>query len=79
MRQASLTLQSHTARRPIRAHEGTVVAPASNRRWASGGFEIPCWNGQVVRVAFAIDTHDREVMAWAATVGGGHHTNCLDR
>jgi putative transposase len=33
MRQASLTLQPHTGRRPIRAHEGTVVAPASNRRW----------------------------------------------
>jgi putative transposase len=71
MRQASLTLQPHTGRRPIRAHEGTVVAPASNRRWASDGFEIPCWDGEVVRVAFAIDTHDREVMAWVATTGAG--------
>lgn len=71
MRQASLTLQPHTGRRPIRAHEGTVVAPASNQRWASDGFEISCWNGEVVRVAFAIDTHDREVMAWVATVGAG--------
>jgi transposase InsO family protein len=71
MRQASLLLQPHTSRRPIRAHEGTVVAPASNRRWASDGFEIPCWNGEVVRVAFAIDTHDREVMAWVATAGAG--------
>lgn len=71
MQQASLTLQPHTGRRPIRAHEGTVVAPASNQRWASDGFEIPCWNGEVVRVAFAIDTHDREVMAWIATIGAG--------
>jgi putative transposase len=71
MQQASLTLQPHTGRRPIRAHEGTVVAPASNRRWASDGFEIPCWNGSVVRVAFAIDTHDREVMSWVATIGAG--------
>jgi putative transposase len=71
MQQASLTLQPHTGRRPIRAHEGTVVAPASNRRWASDGFEIPCWNGEVVRVAFAIDTHDREVIAWVATIGAG--------
>jgi putative transposase len=71
MQGASLTLQPHTGRRPIRAHEGTVVAPASNRRWASDGFEIPCWNGEVVRVAFAIDTHDREVMAWVATIGAG--------
>jgi transposase InsO family protein len=71
MQHAALTLQPYTARRPTRAHEGTVVAPASNRRWASDGFEIPCWNGEVVRVAFAIDTHDREVMAWVATVGAG--------
>lgn len=71
MRQASLLLQPHTGRRPIRAHEGTVVAPASNQRWASDGFEIACWNGEVVRVAFAIDTHDREVMAWAAAAGAG--------
>jgi putative transposase len=71
MRQASLLLQPHTARRPLRAHEGTVVAPASNQRWASDGFEIPCWNGEVVRIVFAIDTHDREVMAWVATAGAG--------
>ena len=32
MRQASLLLQPHTGRRPVRAHEGSVVAPASNRR-----------------------------------------------
>ena len=31
MRQTSLLLQPHTGRRPIRAHEGTVVAPALNR------------------------------------------------
>jgi transposase InsO family protein len=71
MRQASLLLQPRTGRRIGRAHDGTVVAPASNRRWASDAFEIPCWNGEVVRVAFAIDTHDREVMAWVATTGAG--------
>lgn len=71
MRRASLTLQPCTARRTIRMHEGRVVAPASNRRWASDGLVIPCWNGEAVHVAFAIDTHDREVMAWVATAGGG--------
>lgn len=71
MRSAALTLQAHTGRRAIRAHEGTVVAPASNQRWASDGFEVPCWNGETARVAFAIDTHDREVMAWVAAAGGG--------
>ena len=38
----------------------------SNLRWCSDVFEIPCWNGDAVRVAFAIDTHDREVLAWTA-------------
>ena len=34
------------------------------------GFEIACWNSQVVRVAFALDCCDREVMAWCAGTGG---------
>jgi transposase InsO family protein len=71
MRRASLTLQPCTARRAIRAHEGTVIVPASNQRWASDGLAIPCWNGEAVHVAFAIDTHDREIMAWVAMAGGG--------
>ncbi len=71
MRLAALTLQPCTGRRAIRAHEGAVVAPASNQRWASDGLVIPCWNGEAVHVAFAIDTHDREVMAWVATAGSG--------
>lgn len=49
MRHASMLLQPHTGRRPIRTHEGTVVAPASNQRWASDGLEIPCWNGDAQR------------------------------
>jgi transposase InsO family protein len=48
-----------------------VVAPASNRRWASDGLAIRCWNGETVHVAFAIDTHDREIISWVATAGGG--------
>ena len=58
------------AGRPVRAHEGRVIAAASNQRWSSDGLEIGCWNGEVVRVAFAIDTHDREVIAWVASTGG---------
>jgi transposase InsO family protein len=29
-----------------------------------------CWNGEVVRVAFALDCHDREVIGWVATTAG---------
>lgn len=71
MLRGQLLLQRHGARRPIRAHEGRVIALASNLRWSSDGLEIPCWNGEVVRLAFAIDTHDREVMAWVAIAGAG--------
>ena len=71
MRHAALLPQPYPARRPVRAPEGAVAAPASNQRWASDGFETPCWNGEVVRVAFALDTHDREVMAWVAAIGAG--------
>jgi hypothetical protein len=40
------------------------------RRWAADVFEVPCWNGEAVRVGFAIDTHDREVLAWTASLRG---------
>jgi hypothetical protein len=52
----SMLLQPHTGRRLVRPHEGSVIAPTSNQRWASDGLEIPCWNGEVVRTAFAIET-----------------------
>jgi transposase InsO family protein len=39
-------------------------------RWCSEGLEFVCWNGEVVRVAFAVDCHDREVTGWVATTAG---------
>jgi len=70
MSQNGLLLARHDKRRPTRAHEGKVITLKSNLRWASDGFEVACWNRQVVRVTFVIDTCDREVIAWAATTGG---------
>ena len=43
----------------------------SNLRWCSDGLEFTCWNGEVIRVAFAIDAHDREIIAWTAVAGAG--------
>jgi transposase InsO family protein len=37
---------------------------SANQRWSSDGLEICCWNGEVVRLMFAIDTCDREIIAW---------------
>src|SRR4051794_6768056 len=43
----------------------------SNLRWCSDGFEISCWNGDLVRLAFIIDAHDREIIAWHAVANAG--------
>jgi hypothetical protein len=57
-------------RRPGRTHDGVVIALRSNIRWCSDHFELACRNGEIVRVLFAIDACDREVMAWLATSAG---------
>ncbi len=71
MKRHSLLLQRHTGRREGRLHEGKVIVMRSNLRWCSDGLEFTCWNGEVVRVAFAIDAHDREIIAWTAVTGAG--------
>jgi transposase InsO family protein len=43
----------------------------SNLRWCSDLFEITCWDGDIVRIVFVIDAHDREVLAWHAAAGTG--------
>jgi putative transposase len=64
-------LQKHTARRIARVHDGKVIVMRSNLRWCSDGFEITCWNGELVRVVFVIDAFDREVIGWAAVSNQG--------
>ncbi len=65
-----LLLQRYTGRRNDRAHDGVVRTLRSNTRWCSDGFEIPCWNHETVRVAFTLDTCDREAITWTATTAG---------
>jgi transposase InsO family protein len=71
MRQNGMLLARHTGRRTGRVHDGKVVVMRSNLRWCSDGFEITCWNGEPVRLAFIIDAHDREIIAWHAVAGSG--------
>ena len=66
MRSASLLLARHTGK-PTRTHDGKVITLKSNLRWCSDAFEIRCWNGERVQVAFALDCCDREVMSFVAT------------
>jgi putative transposase len=69
MKMNGLLLQRYTGR-PIRVHEGRIRMNRSNRRWCSDAFEIACWNGERVRVAFSLDCCDREVMSYVGTTGG---------
>ena len=71
MRDHSWLLYRHGIR-PVdtRRHDGVVAVQTSNTRWCSDGFELPCDNGERVRVAFALDCCDREVMSWVATTKG---------
>jgi transposase InsO family protein len=62
-----LMLAPRVHRRHGRPHRGQIQQPASNQRWCSDVFLIPCWSGEVVSVAFAIDCHDREVPASVAS------------
>lgn len=62
-------LARSTHRRTGRAHRGQIERPCSNERWCSDSLEIACWNGEIVQIAFALDCHDREVLACVAVPG----------
>ena len=70
MKKHGLLLERHTGRRRPRQHDGHVATIRSNCRWCSDALEFTCWNGEVVRLAFALDCHDREVISWVATTAG---------
>lgn len=47
-------------------YTGKVITLKPDTRWCSDGFEIRCWNREVVLVAFSLDCCDREVISWNA-------------
>ena len=53
-----------------RKHEGRVAVKESDVRWSSDGLELSCDSGERLRVAFALDCCDREIMSWVATTKG---------
>jgi putative transposase len=65
MKRSQLLLARYGTK-PERPHDGKVITMASDLRWCSDGFEIRCWNGERVHVAFALDCCDREAIAWVA-------------
>lgn len=69
MRAMSLPAR-HTGRGRQVQHDGMVITLRSNLRWCSDAFEILCWNGKKVRVAFVLDTCDCEVIRYVGTTAG---------
>jgi putative transposase len=70
-RDRNLLIYRHGSRSVVtRKREDTVAVDQGNTRWYSGGFEIWCNKGEMVRVAFALDFCDREIMRWVATTDG---------
>jgi len=67
MKLHGLLLPPRVHRRHGRPHLGRVQQAASNQRWCSDIFLIPCWSGEVISVAVALDCHDREVPAYIAS------------
>jgi putative transposase len=70
MKAYGLLLARHAGGVQERRHDGKIAVDRSNTRWCSDGFEIACDDGDKVRVAFALDCHDREAMAYVATTEG---------
>jgi len=70
MRLHGLLLARHTGARPALAHTGRVSVMQQNVRWCSDVLEFSCDDGHTVRVVFALDACDREVIAFTATTGG---------
>ena len=71
MKNNNLLLQRSGFDRPERRHDGKAVMMRSNLRWCSDGVEFTCWNGNVIRAAFLIDAHGREIISWRAVANAG--------
>lgn len=70
MRMNGLLFTRHTGKRPDRPHEGKIITLHRNTRWCSDEFKVACDKRDVVRVAFVLDSCDREVISHVATTGG---------
>lgn len=65
MKAANMLLPKYTGR-VDQVHDGKIITLASDLRWCSDSFELRCWNGERVHVAFSLDCCDREAIAWVA-------------
>ena len=70
MKQNHLLLTRHKADRTKRRHDGRVITMRPNMRWCADEFQIACWNGEKVHVAFSLDCCDREAISFVASTFG---------
>ena len=66
MRRNKLLLERCTGDGRGRKHDGIIVTLKPDLRWCSDSFEIRCWSGERVYVAFVLDCCDREVTGFVA-------------
>ena len=71
MARNKLLLERSGVERAEHTHDGKVIMMRSNLRWCSDGLEFTCRNGEVIRMAFLIDAHDREIISWCAVTNIG--------
>ena len=65
-------------KRPERLHRGKVVTLQSNMRYCSDIFQIKCWDGNTVYVAFSLDCHDRSVLGYVAKTRPLTHRDIIE-
>jgi transposase InsO family protein len=63
MQLAQLTVPVPRRLRHGRPHTGRIARARSNERWCSDCCEVAAYNGDVVRIGFVLDCHDREGLA----------------
>lgn len=66
MKAAKLLLPKYVGYQQNRKHEGKIITLKSNTRWCSDSFQIRCWDGNKLEVAFVMDTCDREILSYVA-------------
>lgn len=62
-----LLIKKDSTPRRLHPKTGKVVTLHSNTRWCSDAYEIKCFNDEKVYVAFTLDCHDRECLAYVAS------------
>ncbi len=68
MKENGLLLPKAVSRREGHKSTGKVMTLYSNTRWCSDCFEIHCFNGEKVYVSFVLDTCDREILSFTASL-----------